>query len=104
MSIIGTWDVTVNTPLGTQVIVLEFVDEHTGIARHGTDSVPLQEVAVSGNTATCTARLTQPMSVTLTCAVTLDGDALTGTASAGFFGTFALSGRRTSAEYGGAAH
>jgi hypothetical protein len=34
------------------------------------------------------------MSVTLKCSVTADGDTLTGTASAGFFGTFALTGRR----------
>jgi hypothetical protein len=34
--------------------------------------------------------------VTLKCAVTVDGDTMAGTASAGFFGKFALTGQRTS--------
>ena len=96
-SIIGTWDVTINTPMGAQVVSLQFADDHTGAARYGSDSVPLQNVAVSGNSATCNVKVTQPMVLTLSCAVTVDGDSLTGTASAGFFGEFALAGRRASA-------
>ena len=96
--IVGTWDVTIDTPMGAQVVSLVFSDERTGIARFRTDSVPLQDVSVSGNSATCTVKVTQPMSVTLKCAVTVDGDTLAGTASAGFFGRFALSGRRTLAQ------
>ena len=46
--ILGTWDITIDTPLGARVVSLEVVDENTG------------------------------------------------TAGAGFFGKFALSGRRTS--------
>jgi hypothetical protein len=95
-SIIGTWDVTINTPMGAQAVSLEFEDEHAGVARYGADSVPLQDVVVSGKSATCSVRVTQPMALTLKCAVTVDGDELTGTASAGFFGKFALTGRRTS--------
>jgi hypothetical protein len=95
-TIIGTWDVTINTPMGAQVVSLQFTDEHTGVARYGTDSVPLQNVTVSGNSASCSVTVTQPMAVTLKCAVTVDGDTLNGTASAGFFGKFALTGRRTS--------
>jgi hypothetical protein len=94
-SILGTWAVTINTPLGAQVVTLEFADDHTGVARYGSDSVPLHNVMVAGNTATCTVTITQPMSVTLKCAVTVDGDTLTGTASAGFFGKFAVTGQRT---------
>ena len=95
-SIVGTWDVTINTPMGAQIVSLDFADEHSGVARYGSDSVALQDVTVSGNTATCTVSVTQPMSVTLKCAVQVVGDALTGTASAGFFGKFALTGNRTS--------
>jgi hypothetical protein len=96
VSILGTWEVSVNTPFGTQVVDLEFTDETTGIARYGADSVPLQNVSVSGDSATCSVKLTEPMAVTLKCAVTVDGDSMSGTASAGFFGKFALTGRRTS--------
>jgi hypothetical protein len=94
LAVIGTWDVTVNTPMGSQVVTLEFADDHTGVARYGADSVPLQGVTVSGNSATCVVKVTQPLSVTLKCEVTVDGDALKGTASAGFFGKFALTGQR----------
>jgi hypothetical protein len=96
LSILGTWEVSVTTPFGAQRVGLEFTDEATGVARYGTDSVPLQNVSVSGDSATCIVKLTQPMAVTLKCAVTVDGDTLSGTASAGFFGKFALTGRRTS--------
>jgi hypothetical protein len=96
MSIIGVWDVTVETPFGSQVISLDFPDEHTGIARYGADSMPLQSVVVSGDTVTCAVTLTQPVSVKLKCSLKVDGDELSGTASAGFFGKFRLSGRRTS--------
>ena len=95
MSIVGKWALTIDTPMGAQVVSLEFADEHSGVARYGTDSVPLQNVSVTGNLATCTVSLVQPMRVTLKCSVQVDGDSLTGSARAGFFGTFSLTGQRT---------
>ena len=95
MSIIGAWDVTINTPFGAQVVNLEFTDEQTGVARFRNDSVPLRHVSVTGNTATCSVSITDPMSIKLRCTVEIDGDAMSGTASAGFFGRFALTGNRT---------
>jgi hypothetical protein len=94
-AVLGRWEVTIDTPMGAQVISLDFADEHTATARYGSDSVPLQNVSVTGNSATCSVKVTQPISITLKCAITVDGDSMTGTASAGFFGKFALSGRRT---------
>lgn len=96
MSIVGSWDVTISTPFGAQEVTLEFTDENSGVARYGNDSVALQNVQVSGDSATCAVKLTEPIAVTLKCAVTVDGDTLSGTASAGFFGRFALTGRRSS--------
>ena len=95
-NIIGTWDVTISTPMGAQVVSLEFTDEHSGVARRGADSVPLQDVSVSGSDATFSVKVTQPMAITAKCTVTVDGDTLTGSASAGFFGKVALSGTRAS--------
>jgi len=99
MSIVGTWNVSIATPMGAQAVTLEFFDqqgsdEPTGVARRGADSIPLQELSVTGETATFTVALTQPMRVTAKCSVEIDGDAITGTARAGFFGTFALTGNR----------
>ena len=93
--IVGTWDVTIATPMGAQVVSLEFADDHTGVARYGSESVPLHNVTVSGNSATCNVKVTEPMALTLKCSVTVDGDSMTGTAGAGFFGKFALTGART---------
>lgn len=94
MSILGTWDVTVETPFGSQQIALQFSDEHSGTASYGATSLSLENVVATDDRATCGVTLTQPMSVKLRCTVESNGDALTGTASAGFFGKFRLSGSR----------
>ncbi len=94
MSIVGTWNVSIATPMGAQSISLEFPDENSGIARRGADSVPLQDVTVAGDSATFTVALTQPVRVTGQCSIEISGDTMTGSARAGFFGTFALTGSR----------
>jgi hypothetical protein len=95
-SIVGSWDVSIDTPMGAQVVSLEFADQHSGVARFGNQSVELQNVSVSGDTATCSVAVTEPMSITLRCRVQVVGDELSGVAGAGFFGRFAMTGRRTS--------
>jgi hypothetical protein len=97
MSVVGNWDVAVQTPFGEQVVSLEFADERTGRGRYGTESLSLSGVTATGDHAAWTVALTQPMKVTLKCSVTIDGDTMRGTASAGFFGEFGLNGHRTSA-------
>lgn len=97
MSVVGTWDVAIQTPFGEQVVMLEFSDESTGVARYGTESVGLSSVTSSNHNASWIVSLTQPMRVKLSCAVTIDGDAMSGTASAGLFGKFGLSGHRSAA-------
>ena len=96
MSIVGSWDVTINTPFGAEVVMLDFNDEHSGLARYGGDSVALENVSVSGDALTCSVKLTAPLAVTLKCAVTVNDDALSGTASAGLLGKFTVTGRRSS--------
>ena len=81
MSVIGSWDVTIQTPFGEQVVTLEFSDEHTGVASYGSETIGLQGVTTSGDNATWTVSLVQPMSVTLKCTVETDGDSMSGTAS-----------------------
>lgn len=94
MSVVGKWDVGIKTPFGEQVVRLEFGDEHSGVARYDTESIELLGVSTAGEDASWSVVLTQPVSVKLNCAVTIDGDAMRGTASAGFFGKFALAGVR----------
>lgn len=95
MSVVGNWEVTIQSPFGEQVVGLEFSDDSTGIARYGTESIGLEAVTTSGDNASWTVSLIQPIKVNLACAVTIDGDTMSGTASAGFFGKFALRGVRT---------
>jgi hypothetical protein len=97
MSLVGSWNVTVQTPIGEQVISLEFSDEQTGVARYGPESISLGDVSATGDHATWSVALVQPVKVNLTCSVDITGDTMSGTASAGFFGKFGLSGSRTSA-------
>jgi hypothetical protein len=96
-NIVGTWDATVKSPVGDQAIVFEFSDESTGVAQHAMGSFPLESVQTNDDTTTFEATITSPMRLNLTCTVTLDGDTLTGTASAGVFGTFTMTGHRRSA-------
>jgi len=95
MSVAGAWDVTLQTPFGEQVVSLEFSDERTGVARYGTEAIGLSHVTSSDDNASWSVSLTEPTRILLNCAVTIDGDTMSGTASAGFFGTFGLTGRRT---------
>jgi hypothetical protein len=95
MSVVGRWNVTIQTPFGEQVVALEFSDEHTGVARYGAETIGLQGVTTSGDNASWTVALVQPVKVTLKCSVETDGNSMSGTASAGFFGKFALRGVRT---------
>jgi hypothetical protein len=96
VSVVGTWDVAIQTPFGEQVVSLQFSDERTGVARYGTESIGLSGVTTSNDHAAWSVALTQPIRVTLGCTVTVDGDTMSGTATAGFFGRFVLRGRRTS--------
>ena len=97
MSVTGQWSVAIQTPFGEQVVDLEFSDERTGTARYGTETIGLRDVTSSGDDTSWTVALVQPVKVTLRCAVSIAGDTMSGTASAGFFGKFGLSGHRTAA-------
>jgi hypothetical protein len=94
MSVVGEWDVTIKTPFGEQVVTLEFTDERSGIARYGTESIALRDVSTVGERTTWSVSLTQPISVTLKCSVTVENNAMSGTANAGFFGKFPIAGQR----------
>ena len=97
MSVVGNWDVAIQTPFGEQVVSRKFADERTGTATYRSESIPLGGVTTSGDHATWTVALTEPLQVTLKCSATIDGDSMSGTAGAGFFGRFALRGRRSPA-------
>jgi hypothetical protein len=96
MSVDGTWNTTVNSPMGVQkgtLTVASSGDSFTGSMQsaQGANDVSGK---VDGNTLTWSTQLTQPFPITLEFTVTVDGDKMTGSVKAGAFGTSPLTGER----------
>ena len=73
MSVSGTYDISIKSPMGA-------MDVANG--------------KVSGSTLTWKMDMKVPMPMTLDCDATIDGDALTGNVRAGAFGAMPLTGTR----------
>jgi hypothetical protein len=98
MSVSGTYNVTVKTPMGDQAgtfTVLAEGDRFTGSLAGGLGSMDVADGTVSGNTLTWKMDMKVPMPMTLDCEATVDGDAINGNVKAGVFGSMPLSGTRT---------
>ena len=100
MSVDGTWDLTISTPIGRIKAVIELHREGdvlTGTA-HGTgEQVPLHDIVHDGADITWRQTITKPMRLNLTFAVKVDGDTLTGTSKAGRLPSSKVLGRRRTA-------
>jgi hypothetical protein len=83
----GTWDVTVDSPMGTKCFRLEVRREEgalSGTASMDGNSLPLQDPRERDGRVTWSIRLPRPMNIELHFDLVLDGDALSGSAKAGF--------------------
>lgn len=97
MSVAGTYNVTVKSPMGDQAgtfTVNVDGDSFTGSLVGGLGSMDANEGKVDGNTITWKMDMKVPMPMTLECEATVDGDTLTGAVKAGAFGSMPLSGTR----------
>ncbi len=97
MSVAGTYDCVIKSPMGDQkskFTVAVDGDSFTGGMAGGMGSMEVEGGAVSGNTLTWKMNMTVPMPMTLDCDATIDGDSITGNVKAGAFGTFPLIGTR----------
>jgi hypothetical protein len=98
MSVAGTYDVVIKTPMGDQkgkLTVNANGDSFTGsVASDMMGSMEIAGGKISGNTITWTMDMKVPMPMTLEGEATVDGDSLTGAVKAGAFGSMALSGTR----------
>ncbi|MFI6542861.1 hypothetical protein ACIBO9_06405 [Streptomyces prunicolor] len=97
MPIEGVWDLTIATPVGRIKPVVELIrngGEFTGVAHGAGEEVPLQNVVVDGDRVTWKQAVTKPLRLNLTFAVTVEGDALTGTSRAGRLPASKVTGRR----------
>ena len=97
MSVAGTYDTTVKSPMGDQkgtLTVNPDGDSWTGQMAGGMGSMDITDGKVDGDTITWSMNMTVPMPMTLNCTATIAGDALTGTVNAGAFGDMPLTGTR----------
>ncbi len=97
MSADGTWNTTMNTPMGAQNGTMELTTD--GATLSGKLSGPqgdieLEEGTVDGDSLSWKASITSPMAMTLEFSATVDGDEMSGDVKLGAFGNATFSGTR----------
>ena len=98
MAVDGKWDIVINSPLGAQKASLDFKTDGSslsGTQQAAQGSGPLENGKVDGNTLTWSAKISNPMPLTLDFTGTVDGDKLSGSVKAGAFGSFPFPGSRS---------
>ncbi len=96
MSALGTWNVTMTTPVGPQQMllhILTFGQQFTGRIESPMGNHDIAGT-VSGDTLAWEMKAAKPMPITVSFKARIDGDRLTGTAKLGIFGKSTLSGER----------
>lgn len=98
MSVAGTYNTTVKSPMGAQSGTFTVNDNgdgtFSGNMAGAMGSMDVEDGKVDGNSLSWKMQMTVPMPMTLDCTATIDGDTLTGSVNAGAFGAMPLSGER----------
>ena len=97
MSADGTWNLTMQTPMGERRSTLTLSTAGgtlTGKQEADGNTTDIAEGTVSGNEVSWKVSITNPMPLTLTFNGAVDGDKLSGTADTGMFGSFPFEGTR----------
>ena len=97
MSADGTWNLTMQTPMGERRSTLSLSTAGgtlTGKQEAEGNTTDIAEGTVSGNDVSWKVSITNPMPLTLTFNGMVDGDKLSGTADTGMFGSFPFEGTR----------
>jgi cytochrome P450 len=92
-----TWLVTLKTPMGPQDMTMHIVrdgDTFTGRIESPMGSENIKNGKIAGDKLTWTMDVKKPTSITLKFEVKVDGQAMTGKAKLGMFGSADLSGRK----------
>ncbi|MGB9365558.1 MAG: hypothetical protein WCE79_06065 [Xanthobacteraceae bacterium] len=93
----GTWNITMNTPMGERTSTLTFSTSGgtlTGQQESDGDTTDIAEGTVDGDNVSWQIAIRKPMPLTLTFSGTVDGDSISGTADTGMFGSFPFEGTR----------
>jgi hypothetical protein len=97
MSVEGTWDLSIATPIGTIKAVVDLKSRAgalTGTAHGAGEEVPLRDVILNGGQLSWTQAITRPIRLNLAFAVTVTGDTMTGTSRAGRLPSSKVTGQR----------
>ena len=99
MSVAGTYDTVVKSPMGDQKGTFTVVpgsdgNTFTGSMAGGMGSMDVKDGTISGDTLKWKMDMTVPMPMTLDCEATVNGDQMTGNVNAGAFGAMPLTGER----------
>ncbi|ABC62375.1 hypothetical protein [Erythrobacter litoralis] len=99
MSVAGTYNTVVKSPMGDQsgtftVVPGDDGDTFTGSMAGGMGSMDVENGKIDGNKLTWDMNMTVPMPMKLECEATVEGDQLTGNVNAGAFGAMPLTGER----------
>ncbi|WP_020668151.1 hypothetical protein [Amycolatopsis nigrescens] len=100
MTVDGTWNLTIATPIGRHDVVLELSTKDgvlQGSAENGPERVVLNNPVLKGNRLTWSQVVTKPAKLTLKFDVTVDGDSMTGSSKAGLLPGSKVVGQRVSA-------
>jgi hypothetical protein len=97
MSVAGSWNLNMKTPMGDQNSVLTLTEDGgavSGVMAGAGDSVAIKDAVLSGETLTFKTDVKKPMAITVSFDLTLSGDAVTGTAKPGMFPGMQVTGSR----------
>ncbi len=97
MNILGDWDVTIKTPIGSLAVRYSFTERDGTLAGTATgkgETVPLRDIVVDGQRVTWRQSVTKPMRLNLEFDVVAAGDRLTGYSRAGRLPRSAVTGER----------
>jgi hypothetical protein len=97
MSVNGTWNIAMETPMGTRKAALTLTADGatlTGQMSGDGAATAIADGKVDGNKLSWKTDITQPMALTLEFSATIDGNAMSGTVKLGMFGNAPLSGTR----------
>ena len=97
MSIDGTWEITIDTPMGKQATTLELATDGstlTGTAASADETAEIYDGSVDGDSATWKTDITSPIALKVTFTAQVDGDSISGKAAAGAFPPAPFAGSR----------
>lgn len=98
---VGTWQVTISTPIGKQYVTFQIVERSgtlAGTATGGSETVPLIDVTREGARLRWRQAVTKPMKLNIAFDVVITGDEMVGSAKAGVFPASKLEGKRQAGE------